>query len=220
MTDIGALMQTEEEEVAEDSSPAMTTSYYSSALSGHLMRGGNDESSFELGLGNATVDSNGTSFPPQALAYDNQYMGAYPPVGWYAVPLPPTYYNYHHHPTAHQSMYPTYPVQPVYGPSAPAAQYQHLQYPSNDTSPPRQGRVKASFSNEDDEDLKLTLTGDRQRDLRSVLYYVRKNPSATLFDIDGKWCSLFPLLLSLSINLVALRFRPINLRFYHRGSQS
>jgi hypothetical protein len=181
-------MKTAVNQEEDDSSQkhAMTATYYASASaqSGHnMMRGGDVESSFELGLEDATVNSS-TSIPPQMLAYNNQYMGAHPPVGWYAAPLPPTsHYNYHN-PTAHQSMYPAYSA--YYGPSAPAAQYHHLQYPSNDASPPRQVRAKASFSNEGDEDLKFTLTGDRQRDLRSVLYYVRKNPSATLFDIDGK----------------------------------
>mmetsp|Transcript_27337 Transcript_27337/g.44412 ORF Transcript_27337/g.44412 Transcript_27337/m.44412 type:complete len:513 (-) Transcript_27337:312-1850(-) len=171
------------------SSPyAMTAAYYPEAQSGHnhMMRGGgNDESqnesSYEFGSEHAAADSR--SMPPQALAYDNQYMGAYPPVGWYAAPLPPTssQYNYHH-PTAHHSMmYPAYHVPSAY--SSATTQYQHLQYPTIEESPSRYGRVKADFSNANEGD--FVRTGDRQRDLRSALYYVRKNPSATLFDIDG-----------------------------------
>ncbi|KAL7440643.1 hypothetical protein ACHAXM_008489 [Skeletonema potamos] len=159
----------QEEEEDNSRQHAMTATYYASAQSGHdMMRGGNDESSYELGLEDSTVTS--TSIPPQTLAYNNQYMGGYPPAGWYAAPLPPTsHYNYHN-PNAQQSMYPAYPPA-YYGPSAPAAQYHHLHYPSNDASSPRQGRAKASFSNEGDEDLQFALTGDRQRDLRNVLYY-------------------------------------------------
>lgn len=210
----GALMQTAvNQEEEEDNSPqhAMTATYYASAQSGHdMMRGGNDESSYELGLEDSTVTS--TSIPPQTLAYNNQYMGGYPPAGWYAAPLPPTsHYNYHN-PNAQQSMYPAYPPA-YYGPSAPAAQYHHLHYPSNDASSPRQGRAKASFSNEGDEDLQFVLTGDRQRDLRNVLYYVRKNPSATLFDIDGKF--LFLILLSTSTLIPAINLVALTLGSYH-----
>lgn len=183
---------------------AMTVAYYSShSHSGHnVMRGGTDESSslassFDLSREDVTADS--SSMPPQALAYNNQYMGAYPPVGWYAPPLPPTSSHYNYHPAAHHPMYPAYHVPSSYS-SAPSAQYQHMQYPSNNEYPTRLGRAKVDYFNESNED--FILTGDRQRDLRSALYYVRKNPSATLHDIDGK-CLLVSVLLC-SINLVAL----------------
>ncbi len=182
-------MSNQGDEEEDRSLYAMTAAYYSShSYTGHNMMRGNDESSyassFELSREDGTADS--TSMPPQVLAYNNQYMGAsYPPVGWYASPLPPTssHYNYHH-PTAHHPMYPAYHVPSTYS-SAPSAQYQHLHYPSNNESPARHGRVKADYESNED----FILTGDRQRDLRSALYYVRKNPSATLHDIDGK--SLF-----------------------------
>lgn len=170
---------------------AMTAAYYSSHsyTGNNVMRGGTDESSsslassFDLSREDVTADS--ASMPPQALAYSNQYsMGAYPPVGWYAPPLPPTSSHYNYHPTAHHPpMYPAYHVPPSYS-SAPSAQYQHMQYPPNNEYLTRHGRVKVDYLNENNED--FILTGDRQRDLRSALYYVRKNPSATLHDIDGK----------------------------------
>ncbi len=167
---------------------AMTVAYYSSHsyTGNNVMRGGTDESSslassFDLSREDVTADS--ASMPPQALAYNNQYMGAYPPVGWYAPPLPPTSSQYNYHPSAHHPpMYPAYHVPSSYS-STPSAQYQHMQYPPNNY-PPRHGRVRVDYLNENNED--FILTGDRQRDLRSALYYVRKNPSATLHDIDGK----------------------------------
>lgn len=176
-------MKDNQEEEEYNSPYAMTAAYYSAAQSGHnMMRGGNDESPnespYELGLDSRLM-------PPQAQAsaYDNQYMGAYPPVGWYAAPLPPASSQYNYHPTAHHSMmYPPYHV-PY---SSATTQYQHLQYPPNEESQIRYGRVKADFSNECSEG-DFFRTGDRQRDWRSALYYARKNPSATLFDIDGKY---------------------------------
>ena len=184
---VAHLLQMNDNQEEEDySSPyAMTAAYYAAAQSGHnMMRGGgNDESQNESPYQHL-ADS---SMPPQASAYDNQYMGAYPPVGWYAAPLPPTssQYNYHHPAAHHSMMYPAYHVPSAY--SSATTQYQHLQYPSppNEESQSRYGRVKADFLNANEGD--FVRTGDRQRDLRSALYYARKNPSATLFDIDGKY---------------------------------
>ena len=161
-------MKDNQEEEDYSSPYAMTTAYYSAAQSGH-----------NIGLEQA-ADSRLMPPQAQASAYDNQYMGAYPPVGWYAAPLPPASSQYNYHPTAHHSMmYPPYHV-PY---SSATTQYQHLQY---EESQIRYGRVKADFSNESSEG-DFFRTGDRQRDWRSALYYARKNPSATLFDIDGKY---------------------------------
>ena len=179
------------EEGGDSSLYAMSAAFSSSVQldQNNMMRGGFDESSYELGQEEATVDS--ASISSQTLSYNSQYMGSYPPVGWYAPPLPPTssQYNYHH-PSAHQSMYPAYHVPPAYSHGAHRAQYQHLQYPSNDSSMPRHGMAKSNFIHEGNEDLRYALTGDRLRGFRSALYFVRKNPSATLFDIDGKF--VFP----------------------------
>jgi hypothetical protein len=158
----------------------MSSTAYVAAHSGkNMIPGHNDESSSETATnpGDTLVDN--TLLPPQALAYNsNQYIGSYPHLaGWYAAPLPPTS-QFYYQPAPQSTLHPAFPI-PTYGLSPPA-QYQHYSYyPTHDM------RAKPSFS-ESEEDTKFTLTGDRQRDLRSVLFFVRKNSSATLFDIDGR----------------------------------
>ena len=137
----------EEEHYSNTAAPhAMTATYYAAAPHpGHnFSTGRNDESSFETAtnLDDATVG--GTSLPPQALPYNSQYMGSYPPAaGWYAAPLPPTSNYAYHPPPAQQHMYSTFHIPPTYG-SSPPVQYQPLYYPANDTPPPRRGRGKSS----------------------------------------------------------------------------
>lgn len=171
----------QEEEEDHSLYDAMTATTY--ADQDHtFIAGRNDESSFATSnLDDATVGS--TPFPSQALSFSNQYMGYPPAAGWYAAPLPPAaHYNYHS-PHAQQQMYLTFQIPPPYGSNPPVQYQQHLRHPENNQVPTRRGSVNSSAS---DDVIKLTFTGDRQKDLRNVLYFVKKNRNATLCDVDGR----------------------------------